>query len=165
MIPLREKFSGVTLDNVLKHVLNSRVLNEDEETVDRKRVFFKPIEYKGDVAYLVKTEHVVIDDVFKYAHSRCKDCNSKGYYVAHIEKAKLPNPVNYVLLSNSPTESLKDMSETQLKIWKEKMAKETAWRVMLPCHCVMKKGPTKDRSLFFNGDGSIRFRSECEEIK
>jgi len=163
MASIREVFDKMAVDNILKKVLENRVINEDEKAIDKKRVFYKPFEYKrDDVSYVIKAEHVIIDDMFKYANSNCKTCNSKGYYVIHIEKSKLPNPVNYVLLSNVPFEGL---SDKELEEWKEKVKLEKAWRVMLPCSCVLKKASNKDKSLFFNGDGSIIFRSVCEESK
>jgi hypothetical protein len=144
---LEDIFDETTMKYIMKEVMKSRRVSPTDE------VSYSPVERQQDgVTYVVKAEHVPIEDIVKHASSRCRDCNSKGYSVRHIEKAKIPNPQDYVILSDKPIDS---MTDEEKKLWVEVEKKKKMWRIMLPCHCAIKGLTRVQHTIFTNATGNI----------
>jgi hypothetical protein len=138
------------------HMLTERV--QKSRKVDRNdNVTYENFNqvYK-DVSYDIKPVHVPIDYIFKYGSNSCKQCSyGKGYYVVNILKNKIPNPADYIILSDQP---IKDMTDEQKKIFIELEKKKPFWRVLLPCNCAMRKAQAKEPDLLMNPTGNIVLR-------
>ena len=151
------------LDQV-NFTLAAKELMKTRKVVDETTVTYGTVEHRlGDKKYVITAEHVPIDYIFKYASSNCKMCTyGKGYYVAHVEKHKIPNPEDYVMLSTVP---IKEMSEEEQNIWREKEKLNKFWRVMYPCQCAVKRALNKEPDLLTNPSGNILLRASYEVKK
>ena len=161
--PIRDVLDPATLTNLLKQVQNTRKVIESRKLTDIDGVEYGSVEHMDTdkhVKYVLSGVHVPMDEIFKYAQSKCNVCNSKGYKVVNIDKRKIQEPGDYVLISSQP---LDDLTPEQLKLWKENVAKQNAWRTMLPCQCALKRALKKERDLYANDWGNILVRIAYEE--
>jgi len=168
--PARVKGTGDISDRVgqaaaeilINKILDGRKVRDDgSRLTDADGVDFDLVEWDSPKAKLfVQPRHVTVDEVSEYANSSCRDCNSKGYMVVNIVKALIQNPGQYVILSRKSLEGLDDEQKKQVI---EEEAKHPMWRVLLPCHCALKRARAKMPNFFSNKDGSVMFAVEWEE--
>jgi len=150
---LSDVLDKAAFDILCKEIMKKRRVENDD-------VIYELFDYKAKGATLeIKAEHVTIDEVFDYAKSSCKQCNGKGYYIINMEKRRIPNPEDYVVMAKEP---INDMPEEMKKIWIEKEKKNKFWRVMLPCRCALKVAHAKDPDFLSNGEGNILVRVKYE---
>jgi hypothetical protein len=156
--PLITMMDKVNFDIAIKKVMKTR------KVIDENTVTFETVEHTtGDKKYILKAVHVPIDHVFKYASSNCKMCTfGKGYYVMNVEKHKIPDPENYVMLSSMPVQ---DMSDEQQKILIEKEKQNKFWRIMYPCKCAVQRALEKEPDLLTNPLGNILLRVDYEIVE
>ncbi|MBD3261058.1 MAG: hypothetical protein GF334_05150 [Candidatus Altiarchaeales archaeon] len=150
--------------DLLKQIQDSRKVIESRKLTDIDGVEYGSVEHidkDKSVKYTIRGVHVPMDKIFKYARGNCNTCNSKGYTVVHIDKKYVKEPGDYVLVSSEPVDGL---SKEEMGIWREKMAREKAWRAMLPCQCALKKALKKEPDLYANELGNIIVRIEYEEV-
>jgi hypothetical protein len=102
--------------------------------------------------YTITAHHVPIEEIIKHGSGSCKKCNSKGYQVSYIVKNRVPNPQDYVILSEKP---LTEMTPEEKKLWMEVEKKKTTWKIMLPCRCAMKAFMKDERNIMCNDAGNI----------
>jgi len=148
--PLSDILDSIHMNNLYQRIIETRVIHKDDSITYGTVLYpFKDNEYE------VTGEHVSVDYVFKFAKSSCNFCSSKGYGIHNIEKSKLSNPEDYTIVSKQPVNT---MSEDQKKIWIEKEKRNPLWRVLLPCHCVLRKAAEKEPNLIFNNARNIIIR-------
>lgn len=151
---LVEELDKPNFEIALKELMKTR------RVIDESTVQYGTIEHScGNKKYTITATHVPIDYVFPYAKGSCKQCNSKGYQVINIEKHRIANPQDYVMLSNVP---IQDMTEDEQRIWREKEKLNKFWRVMLPCRCAVTRALLKEPDILTNPDGSILLRTSYE---
>lgn len=161
---IKDLINPAVLKELLKQIQDSRKVVENRKLTDIDGVEYGSVEHTDTdrhVKYIIRGVHVPMDEIFKYAQSNCKECNSKGYKICHIDKRHVRDPGDFVLVS---TEPLDDLSKEEMKLWREKMAREKAWRAMLPCQCALKKALRKEPDLRASDLGNILVRIEYEEI-
>jgi len=151
---LSEIFGETELKFILQEVMKTRKVSSTDV------VSYTPIDKEKDgVKYVIKAEDVPIRELMGYATSSCRGCNGKGYSVRQVDKSKIPNPQDFVILSDRPIEG---MTEAEKKLWLEVEKKKKLWRVMLPCYCTI-KGISKKQSLISaNALGNIVVRITYE---
>jgi hypothetical protein len=144
---LEDVFNPTNFKLILDEIMKSRKVSPQDV------VSYSPIERAQDgVTYVIKAEHVPIETVVKYASSSCKECYGKGHYVAYIVKAKVPNPQDYVILSEEPVVG---MTEERKKLWLEVEKKKPTWKIMFPCRCAIKGISKKESLICSNTAGNI----------
>jgi hypothetical protein len=150
---LVDVFSETSLKFISEAVLKTRKVSPED------KVSYEDIEREENgVVYIVKAEHVPIDDLVGHALSGCKNCHGKGYYICNLDKAKIPNPQDYVILAEK---NIVDMPEAEKKLWLEVEKKKKLWRIMLPCRCALKAITKKQPGIFTNEPGNIVARLSC----
>lgn len=144
---LEEIFNETTMKFITQELMKTRSVSPTDE------ITYSPVEKEQDgVTYVITAEHVPIEVVMKHADRNCRMCNSKGYSVRHMEKSRVPNPQDFILLSDSPIEG---MTDEQKKLWMEMEKKKKMWRVMLPCRCALKNLSKKQHPIASNEIGNI----------
>ena len=150
---LTELLPSTTISILSKKVMKNREVIKDE-------VVYKEFEWeeKG-VTYRVIPRHVPIEDVFKWAANSCKNCSSKGYYVLQMDKGKIKNPEDFIIMSD---QNLEDMSEEQKKIMIQEESRKSYWRVLLPCKCALKRMQRKMPDVLSTDLGNILVKLDYE---
>jgi hypothetical protein len=113
----------------------------------------------GGLNLVVIPEHVPVDDIVTHAKSGCKDCNTNGYTIINIPKAKLPDPGNRIILSDR---NFKGASEEERKKIIDDEIKKTTWRVMDICRCATLNALKADAHLLATQDRTIFVRVDYE---
>jgi hypothetical protein len=151
---LEEVFGTTSLNLILKNLMKTRKVSPEDQ------VTYEPVETElSGVRYIIKAEHIFVEEIIKYGSSNCNKCNGKGYRIVHLEKRKIPNPQDYVILSDRNIET---MSEEEKKIWVEMEKKKTTWKLMLPCICAIRKMAKREGAIFSNPTGNIVARLSYE---
>lgn len=153
--PIDKMFSEAELKTILKKVMDTRKVYNDNT------VTYSDVDWtKNEKNYIIIAEHISLEDLKKLAKSNCKMCNGKGYHIEHLDKAKIPNPEDYIILSSKPMDNLTEDQRKQL-VEEEKQRKH--WRVMLPCKCGIKELVKKENYIVSNALGNIVIKMTYKE--
>jgi hypothetical protein len=154
--PIEELLNPTQFDFVVKNLLNSRRVSPEDE------VSYTPVETEHNgIRYLVKAAHVSVDEIRQHGQSSCKKCIGKGYSIVYLDKSKIPNPQDYVILSEKPIET---MTEEEKKLWIEVEKKKKLWKVLIPCKCAIKRLSRLQRTIVSNQVGNIVAKLSYERI-
>lgn len=158
---LVDRIGRVEMQLVLDNILKNRHVTEDSTLTDEDGVTYGEVWHDHDgVEFLIRPKHVTIDMVSEYGDSKCNDCYGKGYRTVEVAKGSLRNPSDHVILARKPFAGLSDEAREDL-IEEEK--KNPRWRILLPCHCALKRMQKVDPSFYVSNDSAIMFRLEYEE--
>jgi hypothetical protein len=148
-----------SLGNILSKDAYNRAIKELSATRSvalDDTVTFKPVEIiQGDKTYILTAAHVSVQDIAKYGQDSCRSCYGKGYFLSLIEKRRIPNPQDYLILSDKNIEA---MPEPEKKNWIEVQKKEKMWKIMFPCRCALRKTAKVEPNMVSNEAGNIAFR-------
>jgi hypothetical protein len=159
--PIRDKVGTNSMQILMRRSLDGRKVVDGARLTDKDGVTYEEFTHDaGDKMFVVRPKHVTIDEVSAYANLKCKICNSKGYFVANIAKAKLKGPSDHVILSNKPFEGLNEEQRNEII---EEERKRKTWRVILPCDCAVKRMSKADPNFFVSDDRAIMFTLDYEE--
>ena len=152
---LAEMFGDLELKHIVQEVMKTRRVSVDDV------VTYTPTERTIDgVVYEIKAADVPVKELMTYAASNCKSCNGKGYSIRYVAKGKIPNPQDYVILSDKPMES---MTEPEKKLWVEVEKKKSTWKILLPCYCTLKWISKRESGVFSNVLGNVVARITYEK--
>lgn len=147
------------LGNILSKDAHNRAIKE--LSASRKvelddTVTFKPVEIIQDTkTYVLTAEHVSVQDIAKYGQDSCRSCYGKGYFLSLLEKRRIPNPQDYLVLSEKNVET---MTAPEKGLWLEVQKKEKMWKIMFPCRCALRKMAKVEPNMVSNEAGNIAFR-------
>ena len=152
---VEELFNGVLVKEIYKEILDSRkCVGEDKFTYDTLE---KTI---GDKTYIITPRHVPIRETMSHGKSSCKDCYGTGKKIVYMDKSKVPNTDDFVILAS---ESIKGKTEEQLKAIIENEKKSKHWQVLLPCSCAIKQMYKKGMRIVANDVTNVIVEVTCTE--
>lgn len=150
--PLEGIFSQMLVNAIYKDIMASRkCVGEDDFSYD---VLERPF---GEKTYIITTRHIPVSESMKYGNSSCNKCYGSGKKIINIEKSKIANTKDFVMLSS---ESTRGLSEEQIV---EQEKKNKFWRVMLPCSCAIKRMLKKGMYIYANDMNNIVVEITCVE--
>lgn len=140
---------------IYKEILNSRKCNGDDDF--SYSIIEKDHEGK---TYVITPRHVPIGESMSYGNSSCNKCYGSGKMVINMEKSKISNTDDFIMLSDVRLDGL---TEEQKKIVVEKEKQRKFWRVLLPCPCTIKKMLKKKKQIVSNDLNNIVIEITCTE--
>jgi hypothetical protein len=150
---IKDIFNTAEINSIVKRIYQTRKIDKDD------KISYEGTETnKNGIKYKISAEHVPVERIMEYSKSGCRTCGGLGRKIVNILKSRIPDPENYVVLSNQP---IGQMTEEQRKIWIEKEKKNPFWRILLPCRCAL-KNIEKTGDIFSNPFGNITMRLDYE---
>ena len=110
--------------------------------------------------YVIIPRHVPVGESMSYGNSSCKHCYGSGKKIINMEKNKISNTDDFLMLSDIRIDGL---TEEQKKIVIEKEKQKKFWRILLPCPCTIKKMLKKGKQIVSNDLNNIVIEITCTE--
>jgi len=150
-----EELFGSMSKMIYKEIMDTRKCEGDDQ------FSYQPIEkIRDDKVYVITARHVQIGETMSYAKSSCNQCYGSGKKIINIEKNKIGNTDDYMMLASV---SLKGLTEEQQQIVLEREKKSKFWKVLLPCPCTIKSMVKKNMQVLSNGLNNIVVELTCTE--
>lgn len=147
-----------TFDPYVEQMIYNNLMNTRKCIGDDKFEYTTQEIIKDDIKYKITASHIPLDKIKLYSKSSCNICFGKGFRIIAIEKEKIPNVEDFMMVSSY---DIRNASEEQKKIFIEKEKKNKNWRVALPCKCTIKNMKKKNLQVVCNNMGNIVFEVSC----
>jgi hypothetical protein len=146
-------------DPYITHVIYNDLIKTRKLIGEDKFEYTSQEYHKNGVIYIVSGRHISLEEAKKYNKGSCKVCFGKGYKIIRIQKEKIRNVEDYMMLFSY---DIKNASEEQKKIIIEKEKLNKYWRVVLPCTCTIKNMEKRGLSIIGNKEGNILIETTCK---
>jgi hypothetical protein len=152
---VEDLFSSALTRAIYKEIMNSRKCTGDDQ------FSYQPIEkdFEGK-KYIIYARHIPVGEAMSYAKSSCNKCYGSGKKIMNIEKDRIPNTDDFMMLSSV---SLKGLTEEQQKIVIEREKATKFWKILLPCPCTIKGLIKKGVQVLSNDLNNILIEITCTE--
>jgi hypothetical protein len=152
---VEEIFHEVIVKEIYKEILDNRkCVKEDMFT-------YAPIERTaGGKTYTITARHIPMKEAMSFAKSSCRDCYGTGKRVLLLDKNKIKNPDEFVVLAPEP---ILGKTAEQLKTLVEGMKKTKYMKILLPCQCTIKQMHKKGLHVVSNDMTNIMVEVTCTE--
>lgn len=148
-------FPPVLTKVIYKEILDSRKCIGDDQ------FSYEDIEKSvDDKTYVISARHIQIGEAMSYAKSSCNKCYGSGKKIMNVEKNRISNIDDFLMLSSIP---LKGLTEEQQKIVIEKEKAAKFWKILLPCPCTIKGMVKKGVQVLSNDLNNILLEITCIE--
>lgn len=152
---VEELFNSTVAKVIYKDLMDSR------KFVGNDQFIYTPIErVVEEKTYVISTRHINISETMSYANQSCKQCYGTGKKVMCVDKKKISNTEDFIILASVP---LKGLTEEQKMAIIEEEKKGKFWTVLFPCPCTIKNMLKKDKQILANDLHNIVVEVTCTE--